>query len=123
LWENYDSDGPPAHFDQIAAVARPQGGLWGVVLEDTFLENYTAFPVPWRWCRADLTGYVPPDGLPRMDFEQGRFYDPTLTQPLSSYTSYRDYYDLTSHIIGSQAHLNANGLCAVQRQYPSRPGF
>jgi hypothetical protein len=123
FWENFDSDGPPAHFDQIAAVARRQGDVWGVLLEDTFFENYTAFPVPWRWCRADLTGYVPPDQLTRMDFELGRYYDPSLPGPLSSYTSYRDYYDLTSHGIGSQAHLNANGLCAVQRGYPSRPGF
>jgi len=123
FWENFDSDGPPAHFDQIAAVARPQGDVWGVLLEDTFFENYTAFPVPWRWCRADLTGFVPPDQLPRMDFEQGRFYDPSLTQPLSSTTSFRDYYDLTSHVIGSQEHLNSNGLCAVQRHYLSLPGF
>jgi hypothetical protein len=123
FWENFDSDGPPAHFDQLAAVARRQGTSWGVVLEDTFYENYTAFPVPWRWCRSDLTGYVPPDTLTRMRFERGLYYDPTLTAPLSSYTSFRDYYDFTSHIIGSAVHLNANGLCAVQRGYPSLPGF
>jgi hypothetical protein len=123
FWENFDSDGPPAHFDQFAVVARRQPDLsYLVQLEDTFLENYTAFPVPWRYCRTDLTGYIPPDTLPRMRFEQGRFYDPTLTQPLSSYTSFRDYYDFTSHVQSSQGHLNANGLCFNDRQFPSRGG-
>jgi hypothetical protein len=118
FWENFDSDGPPAHFDQFAI--RAQGGL--VRLENSFLQNYTAFDVPWRYCRTDLTGYIPPDTLPRMRFEQGRFYDPTLTQPLSSYTSFRDYYDFTSHVQSSQGHLNANGLCFDDRQFPSRGG-
>jgi len=105
-------------------VARRQpDGSYLVVLEDTFLEDYTAFPVPWRWCRDDLTGYSPPDQLPRMDFEGGRYYDPSLTQPLSSYVSFRDYYDFTSHVQSSQSHLNANGLCAVARQFPSLSGF
>jgi len=121
FWENFDSDGPPAHFDQFAAVAQRQpDGSYLVNLENTYRENYTAFPVPWRWCTPD---YTPPDQLTRMDFEGGRYYDPTLSDPLSSFTSFRDYYDLTSHVQSSQGHLNSNGLCALQRGFPSLPGF
>jgi len=122
FWENYDSQQVPLHFDQFAAVARE--GLdhsWSVTLERTVLENYTAFPVPWRFCSPDLTGYAPPDSNPRMDFEQGRLYNPALTQSLSSTTAYRDYYDLASHIQSAQGYLNARGRCAIQRHFSSPP--
>jgi hypothetical protein len=130
FWENYDGADAPLHFDQLAIAARRSlSGPWvlGPAEEDRpgrggiVNQNYTAFGVPWRWCRGDLTGYTPPDNNTRMDFEGGQFYDPTLPRNLMSTTSYRDYYDLASHIQSGQGYLNGRGRCAVQRQFPSRP--
>jgi hypothetical protein len=124
LWENYDSDGPPIHFDQMAAVAKKQAdGSYLVQLEDTIGENWTAFAVPWRYCDKAVSQYTPPDSDARMDFEgmHLNLYDPALTSNLASTTKFRDYYDLTSHIQSTQGHLNSNGLCALQRHFMSPP--
>jgi len=121
LWENYDSDGPPVHFDQLASVAKKQpDGAYLVTLEDTMGENWTAMPVPWRACTAD---YAPPDRNPRIDFEgtKKNLYQPQLAGELASTTGLRDYYDFASHVQSTQGHLNSNGLCAVERHFPSVP--
>jgi hypothetical protein len=122
MWESYDSDGPPIHFDQLAAVAKRQpDNRYLVTLAETVGEDYTAFPVPWRWCSApNLTPpYMPPDMLKRMDFKAGKLYMPSLPAPSSTY--FRDYYDLMLHQQSTQGHLNSNGLCVVQRHFVSPP--
>jgi hypothetical protein len=124
LWENYDSDGPPIHFDQLASVAKQQpDGTYLVTLEDTMGENWTAFPTPWRACSSDLTMYAPPDMNKRMDFEPTKLnlYHPQLPGELTSSTGFRDYYDFASHVQSTQGHLNSDGLCAVERHFPSVP--
>jgi hypothetical protein len=127
FWENYDREDPPLHFDQFAVAARLSLGSYSIRhAEDPIPggivnQNYTAFTVPWRWCRSDLTGYGPPDNNSRMDFESGQFYDPSLPRNLMSNTSYRDYYDLASHLQSGQGYLNGRGRCAVQRGFSSRP--
>lgn len=124
LWENYDSDGPPIHFDQLAVAAKKQpDNTWLVQNEDLIGENWTAFPVPWRYCNKAVTLYAPPDTNTKMDFEGTKLnlYNPALTGNLMSTTQYRDYYDLTSHVQSTQGHLNSNGLCAVTRHFQSPP--
>ena len=129
FWENSDGADAGLHFDQFAVAARrlltryQLQPLEARVRDGGIVDqNYTAFAVPWRWCRGDLTGYRPPDQLTRMDFEGGLYYDPSLPdQRLSSSTHYRDYYDLASHIQSGQGYLGARGHCAVQRHFPSRP--
>ena len=128
FWENYDAADAPLHFDQFAVAAHRD--LLGYSLPAAELpvgdggilrQNYTMFAIPWRSCSRDLTGYSPPDREARMGFQHRLYYDPNLTQPLSSSTSFRDYYDLASHIQSGQGYLGARGVCAVQRQFPSRP--
>jgi hypothetical protein len=41
----------------------------------------------------------------------GKSTDPT--------TGFRDYYDFATYNQSTQGHLNSDGLCAVQRHYPS----
>jgi hypothetical protein len=51
-----------------------------------------------------------------MDFDsQGIPYDPS-GDPTQALRGYLDYMTFTEATAG---HLNANGLCAVQRNYPS----
>ncbi len=124
LWENYDSDGPPIHFDQLASVAKQQSdSTYLVTLEDTIGENWTAFPVPWRSCSSNVTMYMPPNTNKRMGFEPTKqnLYMPQLPGELSSMAGFRDYYDYASHVQSTQGHLNSNGLCAVERHFPSVP--
>jgi hypothetical protein len=126
--EAYERTDAPIHFDQFSAAAYP-GIIRFVQLEDAGYArytgglNYTAFPVPWRWCSPELTGYQPPDNNPWMDFrgQAGRSYDPTLTQNLCSDAGYRDYYDLVSNIQGAQGYLNGPGRCAVLRHFRCQP--
>jgi hypothetical protein len=64
---------------------------------------------------------MPPNGNPRMGFPYAQYYDPALPNNLMSNERYRDYYDLASHIQSGQGYLGARGVCAKQRQFPSRP--
>jgi hypothetical protein len=34
----------------------------------------------------------------------------------------RDYYDFIRYTQATQGHLNSQGLCYIDRQYPSPPG-
>ncbi len=129
FWENYDGTDAPLHFDQFAIAARgatdPTAPYRLSAAEERvgdggiLNQNYTAFAVPWRSCSP--SGYVPPDQNTRMGFQHRLYYDPLLPTSLSSTESYRDYYDLASHIQSGQGYLGARGRCAVQRQFPSRP--
>jgi hypothetical protein len=127
--EDYRRADAPIHFDQFSAAAYSSFFGRSVQLEDagyhrfTVGLNYTAFPVPWRWCSPELTGYQPPDNNPWMDFQgqAGRSYDPTLTQNLCSDAGYRDYYDLVSNIQSAQGYLNGPGRCALVRHFRCQP--
>jgi hypothetical protein len=127
--EDYERADAPIHFDQFSAAAYSSFFGRSVQLEDagyhpfTVGLNYTAFPVPWRWCSPELTGYQPPDNNPWMDFrgQAGRSYQPTLSQNLCSDAGYRDYYDLVSNIQSAQGYLNGRGRCTLRRHFPCQP--
>jgi len=120
FWDSVLHDSP-AHFDQFAArlVGQPAGTA--VTLEMTKGVDFGAYtdglgnPVAWRYCidppadvHAPFTGPMAFDreSVPRA----ANAADPT---------GLHDYYDLATYNQSTQGHLNADGLCAIQRHYPS----
>jgi len=120
FWESFVHDSP-AHFDQLAALAvKDASGNYNVTMQNTVGVNYTAFTfgatgLPWRAC---LAGYSPPNSNAQMGFD-------SLTIPYNPAgnpaTSMRDYSDYLTYNQSTQGHLNSDGLCFVQRHYPSPP--
>jgi len=117
FWEALKHDSP-AHFDQIAAQGTGQQGTPTVTLEDLAGVDPTAItdkqknPVPWRTC----TSFYTPPSTGQMSFNtEGVTLDPSgdPSQVL------RDLYDYVTYSTSSAGHLNSDGLCAVQRHYPS----
>lgn len=119
FWETVEHDAP-AHFDPFAAYAKKdQTGAYVVTLDDLKGVNFTAFqdqsgsPLPWRSC---VSSYQPPNSSMSMGFDtQGIPYSPT-GNPASAL---RDFADYVTYNQSTQGHLNADGLCFVQRNYPS----
>lgn len=120
FWESFLHDSPP-HFDAFAAAAKKQtDGSYLVTLDDAMGVNYAAFtaggmPLPWRAC---APGYQPPNMNPQMGFDSlsipfNPAGDPSLVM--------RDYRDYVAYDQSTQGHLNSDGLCFVQRRYPSPP--
>jgi hypothetical protein len=119
FWESFTHDTPP-HFDQMAALAQTDGGVSTFTMSNAVGVNYTAFsfgnlPLPWRAC---LSTYSPPNTNPQMGFD-------SLTIPYnpsgSAASAMRDYADYLVYNQSTQGHLNSDGLCFVQRHYPSPP--
>jgi hypothetical protein len=114
FWESFKHDTPP-HFDQLASRAQNIAGTYVVTLNDVANDNYTAFtdaqnpprPLPWRIAGPN---YSPLFGTPVMQFDDS---DNTGRHPQAnnSYAAFMTYNQST------QGHLNADGLCAVQRHY------
>jgi hypothetical protein len=122
FWESFVHDSP-AHFDQLAARAVNDGsGNFTVTLNDVQGLNYNAFtfgsqPLPWRSC-LPASQYTFPNSNAQMGFD-------SLTIPYNPSgdpaTSMRDYADYMTYNQSTQGHLNSDGLCFVQRHYPSPP--
>lgn len=119
FWESVQHDAP-AHFDPFAARAKKDGsGAYVITLDDLKGVNFTAFtdssgnPLPWRSC---VAGYTPPSTSASMGFDsQGIPYTPAG----SAEGGLRDFLDYVTYNQSTQGHLNADGLCFVQRHYPS----
>lgn len=122
FWESFVHDSP-AHFDPLAALAVPDGnGDYTVTLDQAQGVNYTAFtygaaPLPWRSC-LPAADYTFPNSNAQMGFD-------SLNVPYSPSgdpaTAMRDYADYMTYDQSTQGHLNSDGLCFVQRHYPSPP--
>jgi hypothetical protein len=123
FWDSVLHDSP-AHFDQFAArlVGQADAGAPVVSLEMTKGVNFSAYTdalgnvLQWRYCLApptdvhnQLTGVMAfdPQNLPRAN----------ATDPATA--GLRDYYDFATYNQSTQGHLNADGLCAVIRNYAS----
>jgi hypothetical protein len=122
FWESF-AENSPLHWDPIAAQFVGAAGIPEVHTEDLKGVNFLAFtdkqgaPLPWRNCAG--TFYTPPAS------GQMRF-DP-LTVPVNPNApdpsvALRDYYDFMRHTQSTQGHLNSQGLCVTERQFPSPPG-
>lgn len=132
FWESFEED-TPVHWDQIAAqyigVANPVAHT-----EDMIGVPFNPFTdklgnvMPWRDCEPTL--YTPPTN--------GAMSFGTLSVPQNphgtctgtvgqDYTkdncpAIRDYYDFMRYTQSTQGHLNSQGLCFIDRQYPAPAG-
>lgn len=124
FWDSVLHDSP-AHFDQFAArlVGRPVGEAPLVTLESTRGVDFRSYtdglgnPLDWRYC------ITPPTDV-HARFNGRMAFDPGLVPRASggdASTGLRDYYDFATYNQSTQGHLNADGLCDIQRNYPS-PG-
>jgi hypothetical protein len=109
---------PALYFDPIAAqlVGRPEGT--GATLELLKGVDPSAFtdapgtPLPWNVC----DGVALPPGK-QMSFDTGSV---PLSPSSSPADALRDYYDYIHYVTSTLGHLNGGeGLCFVQRNYPS----
>ncbi|MGH7439037.1 MAG: hypothetical protein ACRENE_25390, partial [Polyangiaceae bacterium] len=131
FWESF-TENSPVHWDAIAAqyvgvtdpVARIED-MKGVPFSP--FTDSTGTVLPWRSCESL---YVPP-GNGAMSFGTLSVpQDPHGTctgavgQDFSSArcSAIRDYYDYLRFTQSSQGHLNSQGACFVDRQYPAPAG-
>jgi hypothetical protein len=141
FWESFQED-TPVHWDQIAAqyigVAGPDGGPPVAHLEDFVNVPFNPFTdhngvvVPWRWCEDGTYGYTPPSMGPMSFSTLSVPVDPTapctgaigvdFTSPMDNCKDIRDYYDFIRYTQSTQGHLNSQGLCYIDRQYPAPGG-
>ena len=132
FWESF-AENSPVHWDDIAAqyVGQPSPTA---TIEDMKGVPFYAFtdstgaPLPWRSCSG--TYYTPPGN--------GQMFFSTLSVPVNpqgtctgtvgqDYTkancpAIRDYYDYIRYSQSTQGHLNSQGLCFIDRQYPAPAG-
>jgi len=119
FWDTFVHDSPP-HFDHIAARFAGATGTPTATLEDmqgvdpTAITDQDGNKVPWRSC---APSYTPP-GTGQMGFDTAGVPVNPTGDPA---TSFRDLYDFMTYNQSTQGHLNADGLCAVKRRYPSPP--
>jgi hypothetical protein len=134
FWESFQED-TPVHWDDLAAQFVGSGvdpvpvateDFKGVPFHPWF--DRTRTPLPWRNCVG--TYYVPPG--------DGAMFFSTLSVPIDpfgtctgtvgqDYTlddcpAIRDYYDYIRYTQSTQGHLNSQGLCFIDRQYPAPAG-
>ena len=119
FWESFVHDSP-AHFDPIAAQHVGAVGTPTAVLEDligidpTAIHDKDGNDLPWRTCTKDYT----PTGTGTIHFDPGSIpVDPTGDKTKTIH----DLYDFMTYNQSTQGHLNSDGLCFVQRRYPSPP--
>ncbi|MGD0524691.1 MAG: hypothetical protein ABSE49_06095 [Polyangiaceae bacterium] len=134
FWESFQEDSP-VHWDNIAAqyVGSTQNPV-PVRTEDFIGVGFHPWfdgagtPLPWRNC---VGSYYSPPG-------NGQMFFSTLSVPIDpsaectgtigvdykhSYCpAIRDYYDYIRYTQSTQGHLNSQGLCYIDRQFPSPAG-
>jgi hypothetical protein len=126
FWESFAED-TPVHWDQIAAqyvgVAPPDGGLIESHIDDFHGVPFQGFtdhegtPLPWRDCSG---ANYPFPGNGQMFFSTLSVpVDPHATDPAKAI---RDYYDYIRYTQSTQGHLNSQGLCYIDRQFPAPAG-
>jgi hypothetical protein len=132
FWESFEED-TPVHWDQIAG---QYIGMQNPVAHTEDLKGVPFNPftdkdgnvMPWRDCEPTL--YTPPSNGP-MSFS-------TLSVPQNPHgvctgtpgqdftkddcPAIRDYYDFMRYTQSTQGHLNSQGLCYIDRQYPAPAG-
>lgn len=112
FWSTVDHDAAELFFDQMAALASPDGTL---TLDDLAAADFTSFKdkkgvaLPWRSCVATKT---PKQGT--RTFDSGSVPVNPQGAPESSL---RHYADFVSYQQSTEGHLNADGLCAVKRLF------
>jgi hypothetical protein len=114
FWDTVDHDQAKPFFDQMAAAAK--NGV--VTTEDLAAKDPSGFvdaqgtALPWRSCLPDV---LPKAGARRFDTGSVALVGPS-GDPTSGL---RHYADFAAYQQSTMGHLNADGLCAVKRGYPS----
>jgi len=131
FWESFEED-TPVHWNQIAAQYIGQTNPTAH-LDDFKGVQFSPFQdknkvvMPWQWCE---TAYSPPSNGP-MSFDTLSVpIDPngtctgTIGQDFTqdNCPAIRDYYDYIRYTQSTQGHLNSQGLCYIDRQYPAPAG-
>jgi hypothetical protein len=120
------ADGGTADAGSVAdASVTPtgDGGVPMTTLELTKGVDYTQYSdalgnvLNWRYCMAPPTD-VHPQFTGVMKFDAQNLAHASGGNPS---TGLRDYYDYSTYDQSTQGHLNSNGLCFVERNYPSPP--
>jgi hypothetical protein len=112
FWNTVDHDAAELFFDQMAAVASPDGTL---VTEDLAKLDFTGFKdaegkaLPWRSCVA-----TKPVKSGTRKFDSGSV---PVDRNAAPSDALRNYADFVKYEQSTQGHLNADGLCAVERQF------
>jgi hypothetical protein len=119
FWESTEHDSP-AHFDQFAALHVGEPGTPTVTTADLVGVDFSAFEdnagskLPWRSC---VDEYALPESKVMGFDSQGIPLRPGA-EPADALRDFADYQAYNTSTLG---HLNADGLCAVERAYPSPP--
>jgi hypothetical protein len=126
FWQSFAEDSP-VHLDQIAAqyvgVAAADGGLIESRIDDFHgvpfqpFTDHAGTPIPWRNCAG--TYYTLPGN--------GAMFFTTLSVPVCPGASdpnkcIHDYYDYIRYTQSTQGHLNSQGNCYIDRQFPAPSG-
>lgn len=133
FWESFAEDSP-VHWDQIA------GQYIGQTNPEAHTEDLKGVPfnpftdklgnfMPWRSC-APASLYTPPSNG-AMSFStvnvpqnlQGVCTgQPGVDVSQDNCPAIRDYYDFIRYTQSTQGHLNSQGLCYIDRQFPAPAG-
>jgi hypothetical protein len=130
FWESF-AENSPVHWDQIAAqylgVSNPVARIEDLQtvsgtkkpLDFTAFTDNAGTPLPWRTCDP-APGYYNTTGTGQLGFNPLKV-NVTIggTDPA---VGLRNYYDFIRYTQATQGHLNSQGLCYIDRQYPSPPG-
>ena len=114
FFDSVEHDAAEPYFDQFAALADADGN---VTLDAASDVDFLAFkdkvgsPLPWRSCIASKTVK---SGARQFDSGSVPFDKNGAAE-----SSLRGYGDFVAYLQSAQGHMNADGLCAVRRQYAS----
>jgi hypothetical protein len=126
FWESFVED-TPVHLDQIAAqYVGIDAGIPEAHTEDmkgvppNAFTDHNGTPLPWHNCSG--SNYQPLGNGQMFFYTKGIPIDPGGTCVQGNCNVIRDYYDFMRYTQSTQGHLNSQGLCYVDRQYPSPSG-
>lgn len=112
FWHTVDHDAAELYFDQMAVAANQDGELSEAdlsKLDFTSFKDQAGRDLPWRSC---LTDKAVKTGVRK--FDSGSVPVNPTAAPESALRSYADY---VAYQQSTQGHLNADGLCAIQRHF------
>jgi hypothetical protein len=122
FWDSFAEDSP-VHWDQIAAQYVGQTGIPTAHIEDLQGVPFDGFTdhagtrLPWRNCSGT---YFTEPGNGQMFFDTLNVeQDPGGVCVAGNCPGIRDYYDFVRYTQSTQGHLNSQGLCFIDRQYPA----
>ena len=125
FWESF-VENTPVHLDQIAAQYVGSTGVPEAHTEDMKGVSPAGFtdksgtPLPWHNCSGD--NYSPLGDGQMFFYTRGIPVNPAGTCVPGNCNVIRDYYDFLRYNQSTQGHLNSQGACYVDRQYPSPVG-